>query len=391
MANRPPKLVERRLMNDIPDEDLRTIEESFGTRFVRHAVSEAETDAEKPFASVFPESAEEVESLTRLAARHRIPLMARGAGTGLYPGEAPRALVVRFDEMRRIRLPERPEEGWVEAEPGATWMALELGLREGGMGPRVYPTSAPRATIGGWLSENGLGVGSYEYGWLLTNVLSVETVMAGGEREPIEGEDLRYFVGSKGSAGFLVRARLATRQAAEDVPVGATFRHLEGLAGAIVDLYRSGALLWHLAFLNSAMTAARGLEEGPVLFGAYPQERSPRLSPLCRRRSSRTEATSFPVRRLTESESGGSSGGPLGTDPGARPRARTGRTLSPDARRARAQTGGGGDPGNGGPVGRGVASDLRSGQRERGPCGLSAATDVKLVQLASRSWMPERR
>src|SRR5215212_2058714 len=90
MANRPPKLVERRLMTDIPDEALRTIEESFGTRFVRHAVGEPEPEAEKPFASVFPESAEEVESLTRLAARHRIPLMARGAGTGLYPGEAPR-------------------------------------------------------------------------------------------------------------------------------------------------------------------------------------------------------------------------------------------------------------------------------------------------------------
>jgi hypothetical protein len=149
--------------------------------------------------------------------------------------------------------------------------------------------------------------------------------MAGGEREFIEGEDLRYFVGSKGSAGFLVRARLATRQAAEDVPVGATFRHLEGLAGAIVDLYRSGALLWHLAFLNSAMTAARGLEEGPVLFGAYPEERSPRLSPLCRRRSSRTEATSFPVKRLTGSGSGGSSR----RAPSDRPRRQAVRSFRP--------------------------------------------------------------
>ena len=64
-------------MNDIPEEDLRTLEVRFGDRFVRHAAAEA--DAEESFASVFPESAEEVESLTRLAARHEIPLMARGA------------------------------------------------------------------------------------------------------------------------------------------------------------------------------------------------------------------------------------------------------------------------------------------------------------------------
>src|SRR5215213_453262 len=168
--------------------------------------------------------------------------MARGAGTGLYPGEAPRALVVRFDEMRRIRIPERPEEGWVEAEPGATWMALELLLREGGMGPRVYPTSAPRATVGGWLAENGLGVGSYEYGWLLANVLSVEAVLAGGERELIEGEALRHFVGSRGNIGFLVGARLATRPAGDAVQVGAVFRDAEDLAAAVLDLYRGAAV-----------------------------------------------------------------------------------------------------------------------------------------------------
>jgi glycolate oxidase len=136
-------------MNEIPEEALKTIEESFGTRLVRPAASKPDT--EEPLASVFPESAEEVETLTKLAARHRIPLVARGAGTALYPGKAPRALVVRFDAMRAIRLPEESGEGWVEVEPGVTWAVLEDRLRERGMGPTVYPTSAPRSTVGGWL------------------------------------------------------------------------------------------------------------------------------------------------------------------------------------------------------------------------------------------------
>ena len=269
-------------MSDIPQEALETIEERFGSRFVPHAVDEAEPHTEQPLASVFPESAEEVQSLMKLAARHSIPLMARGAGTALYLGKVPRALVVRFDAMRRIQL---PEEGWVEVEPGVTWVVLGDRLREKGMGPRVYPTSAPRSTVGGWLAENGVGVGSYEYGWLLENVLSVEVVLAGGRRDHIEGEALKHFVGSRGTMGFFVRARLATRRAAEDVPIGAVFRDTENLGNAVLDLYRGGVPFWHLGFLNASMARAGSLEEGHVLIGAYPQERASWVEPALKRAS----------------------------------------------------------------------------------------------------------
>ena len=121
--------------------------------------------------------------------------------------------------MRRMHVPEG--KGWVEVDPGVTWWTLGERLGEHGMGPRVYPTSAPRSTVGGWLAENGIGVGSYEYGWLLQNVLSVETVGADGKkRTTIEGsEALRHFVGSRGTMGLVVRAWLATRRASGDVAV----------------------------------------------------------------------------------------------------------------------------------------------------------------------------
>jgi FAD/FMN-containing dehydrogenase len=262
----------------IPEETLKTLQEKFGSRFVRHttdATGGAEPGAEETVASVFPQSAEEVESLTRLAALHSIPLVARGAGTAIYPGKPPRGLAVRFDAMRQIRLPEG-EENWVEVEPGVTWWALGERLGERGMGPRVYPTSAPRSTVGGWLAENGIGVGSYEYGWLLQNVLSVEAVLAGGERSIIEGnEALRHFVGSRGSMGLVVRAWLTTRRASGDVPVAALFQDAEDLGKAVIDLDRGGVPLWHLGLLNAAMARARRFEIGHVLFGAYPKERAP--------------------------------------------------------------------------------------------------------------------
>ena len=139
-------MVERPLMNDIPEVDLRTIEDIFGTSFERHADGEA--DAGQLFASLFPENAAQVESLTKLAARYRIPLIARGAGTAHNSGRAPRALAVPFDAMREIQIPESGED-WVEVDPGVTWMVLEERLRERGIGPTVYPTSAPRSTVGG--------------------------------------------------------------------------------------------------------------------------------------------------------------------------------------------------------------------------------------------------
>jgi FAD/FMN-containing dehydrogenase len=106
------------LMNGIiPENVLKTLEDTFGSRFVRHTVGEEAPRAEEA-ASVYPESVEEVESLARLAARYSIPLAARGGDTAIYPGEPPRGLTVRFDAMRQTRMPEG--KGWVEVEPGAT-------------------------------------------------------------------------------------------------------------------------------------------------------------------------------------------------------------------------------------------------------------------------------
>src|SRR5215216_6856375 len=381
-------------MNDIPEAALRTLEDTFGTRFVPHAADEAEPHAEQPFGSVFPESAEEVESLMKLAARHGIPLIARGAGTAPYSGRVPRVLVVRFDAMRNLRLPEDSGEDWVEVEPGVTWMVLGNRLREKGMGPTVYPTSAPRSTIGGWLAENGLGVGSYEYGWLLQNVLSVEVVQADGERSIIEGgEGLRHFVGSRGSMGFVVRAWLTTRRTAEDVPVAALFRDGETLGNAVLDLYRDGVPLWHLGFLNAAMARAKGLEGGYMLFGAYPKERVPRIEPplcstveshrgdvLLRREAQRVwDERFFPASSL----------GPIPKPGRALVRGeRLGQTLVEIERKLRGVA-------IQGTVSRwGEVSLLAFDPAQKGSTGvvdLSAVGDIELLEVAARSWMPPRR
>jgi FAD/FMN-containing dehydrogenase len=263
------------MSEDQREEILRTLDQSFGDRVERGPIRWEGPGTEDALASVLPMNAEEVELLAWVAARHSIPLVAVGAGTAPDSGADKRGILIRFDLMRHIRLPD-PDEPWVEAEAGASWLQLDDDLRVRGMGLAVYPTSAPRATVGGWLAIDGLGVGSFEYGWLSENVLSASVVLPGGERREVAGEELRSFVGP-GATGIVVGARLRTRRADADVPFAATFSDAEDLAASVADLNRAGVPLWHLAFVNPTMARARRLEDDYLLFGAYSRERAPEI------------------------------------------------------------------------------------------------------------------
>lgn len=259
-----------------PQEVLTVLSESLGDR-VRPR-DPAEPPAAGALASVLPMNAGEVELLARVADSYSAPLVVVGGGTGgvdggTAGGAKDGSILVHFDLMRSTRLPRDPEEPWAEAEPGALWLQLDNELRLRGRGLAVYPTSAPRATVGGWLATDGLGVGSFEYGWLRDNVLSARVVPPGGETVEIPGEELRSAVGE---GGIVVSARLRTRAAGSDTPFAAALDGAQDVNAAVADLMERRADLWHLAFLNPAMAAARGLGEDYLLFGAYPADRAER-------------------------------------------------------------------------------------------------------------------
>ena len=273
------------------EEALRILGEVFEHRIARrlvqrrHLIREGQQGAEEPLAFVLPVSAEEVQLLAEVAERHHVPLVALGGGTAPDPDQTSTevgsvlrnakkgGILIRFDLMRRTRLPADFEEAWAEVEPGALWLELDNDLRARGRGLAVYPTSAPRSTIGGWLAMDGIGVGSFEYGWLRENVLSADVVLPDGERREVRGEDLQSFVEPGSSGGIVVGAKLRTRRADTHVPFAASFSDAESLVRAVAGLFEAGVPLWHLAFLNPEMSYARGLREEHLLFGAYPRER----------------------------------------------------------------------------------------------------------------------
>jgi len=232
-----------------------------------------------------PVHADEVRRLAGVAARHSVSLVAVGGGTaeGETPPEGPEgAILVRFDLRRGMPLP-LGAGGWIEAEPGVPWLNLEDELRQRGRGLAVCPTSAPRATVGGWLATGGLGAGSFEHGHLRENVLSADVVLPGGELRAVSGHEIGRFVEPGVSLGIVVGARLRTRRADADRPFAAVLPGVGEIVATVEDLQDAAAPLWHLALLSPEMVRVRGLGEGYILFGVYAGHRDGEVGPALER------------------------------------------------------------------------------------------------------------
>ena len=259
-------------MEDFHERAIEAIDAVFGDRMKRTPPENTGDASDGALASVFPTSAEEVVLLAEVARRHSIPLAALGAETSPDTPAKEGRILVRFDLMRSHRLPDS-DVPWVEVEPGALWLELDDDLRLRGRGLTVYPTSAPKATVGGWLSQDGVGVGSFEYGRLSENVVSAKVVTPDGGRRTVEGEELRLVVGPENGGAIVVGARLRTRRAEDDVPYVLAFGDSEDLARAVASILDVGVPLWHLGLLSLQMARLRGLGEEYMLFGAYPGDR----------------------------------------------------------------------------------------------------------------------
>ena len=133
---------------------LRGLEEVFGDRLKRtESAPPGVPDVGDALASVSPMNAEEVKLLAEEAGRYSVPLVALGAGTASKADVEGGSILIRFDLMRGLRLPEH-EEPWVEAEPGATWLQLDDPLARGdGASPstlRAPPGHRRRLAGHGW-------------------------------------------------------------------------------------------------------------------------------------------------------------------------------------------------------------------------------------------------
>jgi glycolate oxidase len=172
-----------------------------------------------PAAVVLPRSPAEVQAAVRVCAKHSIPFVARGAGTGLSGGALPTegCVVIGLARMNRI-LSVDLDNGLITVEPGVTNTQVTERVRSAGFFYAPDPSSQIVCTIGGNLAENAGGAHCLKYGFTTTHVLGCEVVLPSGELvwlgsphgiPDTPGYDLPgVFVGSEGTLAVTTKAVL---------------------------------------------------------------------------------------------------------------------------------------------------------------------------------------
>src|SRR5579864_6940614 len=181
-------------------------------------------DKARPDLVVFPRSTEDVATLVRLSKEHNIPIVGRGAGTGLSGGAIPRAggIVISFARMNRIVEIDLDNERAV-VEPGVVNLEITQAVQSQGYYYAPDPSSQKACTIGGNVSENAGGPHTLAYGVTTNHVLGLEAVLpdgsvitTGGKATDFAGYDLTgLLTGSEGTMVLVTKIIVRLMRAPE--------------------------------------------------------------------------------------------------------------------------------------------------------------------------------
>lgn len=207
---------------------------------------------EMPSAVLLPSNTAQVQALVRICAEHRIPFVARGAGTGLSGGAmpAPGGIVITFTRMNRILSVDFENQRMV-VQPGVINNHLTDRVAARGYFYAPDPSSQSVCTIGGNIAENAGGAHCLKYGFTTTHVLALEVVLPSGDlvhfgapSPDAPGYDLAgVFVGSEGTLGVVTEVTLRIVKRPETVQVLlAAFDTILGAAQTVSDIIAAAIL-----------------------------------------------------------------------------------------------------------------------------------------------------
>ncbi len=207
-----------------------------------------------PDAVVQPQTEEELVELVRWANENGIPLTPRAKASSGYGGVLPvkQGVVVDFYRMNRVvQIDPRTQTATVQA--GVVWEKLDRALQKHGLTLRLYPTSYPASTVGGWLAQGGAGIGSYEAGWFRNNVVSARVVLPNGTVKECIGEELDLISEAEGITGLIsqVTVRVQPLEELEVVAIGCPDAY--GLQQLVQSFVNEKLPIWSLVFINPRM------------------------------------------------------------------------------------------------------------------------------------------
>lgn len=223
-----------------------------------------------PDAVVLPRSVDEVSAVMRMASKHGLPVVPRGAGSGETCGcLATRGGIVldlsSWDTIEEVDVANMQ----VIARPGVVHFKLNEHLSRFGLFFPPDPGSTRMCTIGGMVANNSSGLRAVKYGTTEQYVLGLEVVLPDGQviytggvncraLKNVSGLNLtKFFVGSEGILGVITRVRLRVwpRPKARGIAL-AVFDDLEKAPAAVLNVYQSGILPSGIEILDSSAIRA---------------------------------------------------------------------------------------------------------------------------------------
>ncbi len=264
------------------------LEAAFGNRVVtsqavreQHANTTTWVAGEPPDAVVYPQSADDVQQIVRICARHRAPVIAFGTGTS-FEGHvnAPYGGVsIDLKDMNRI-IAIHPQDFDCVVEPGVTRKQLNDYLRDQGLFFPVDPGAD--ASLGGMCSTRASGTTAVRYGTMKDNVLALKVVRPDGElmttsrraRKSSAGYDLtRLMVGAEGTLGIITELTLKLHGLPEATASAVCrFPSIQAACDAAITAIQTGIPIARVELLDEIQVkvcntySKLGLPEEPTLF-----------------------------------------------------------------------------------------------------------------------------
>src|ERR687897_1517473 len=170
-----------------------------------------------PLAVVRPKDADQVQTVLRWASAQRVPVVPRGAGSGLSGGSTAvdAGVVLSMERMRAIEIDTATRVAMVE--PGAFNAEVKAAAAAHGLWYPPDPSSYEICSIGGNIATNAGGLCCVKYGVTTDYVLGLDVVLADGTLVQLGGKRIKdvaglslvkLFVGSEGTLGIVTRAIL---------------------------------------------------------------------------------------------------------------------------------------------------------------------------------------
>jgi len=205
-----------------------------------------------PMLVALPETVDQVVTLLQTCRELRVPVVTRGAGTGLSGGALPLEqgvllVMSRFDRILEID----PEKRIARVQPGVRNLAISEAAAPLGLYYAPDPSSQIACSIGGNVAENAGGVHCLKYGLTVHNVMAVEAITIEGEKMVLGSEALdapgfdllALFNGSEGMLGIITEVTVKLLPKPETAKViMASFDDVEKAGKAVGDIIAAGII-----------------------------------------------------------------------------------------------------------------------------------------------------